>query len=163
MNCYKSAKMEYNTPYSLFKEIKMTLTANENAMASAAVDIKSAVGLLAKEITASPVFEAFKEAAVNVSDDKDASALVSEIRKFQRLYQWDQNARSESAKKLEELQKELTTIPVYQNYMKAEMDLRVMLREIDQVIGDQTGVKFAENAVQSSCSGSCSSCGSSCG
>ena len=98
-----------------------------------------------------PEYGAFLKALKAVNSDPAIQRLSTQIRAHRSALQWGHDAAGQHAAELARLELEMEDLPAVKEYHKAEEEVSLLFRAVDEIISQEAGVAFAANAQRSSC------------
>lgn len=113
--------------------------------------IPQAATALAESIRTAPEFQSFIAAIEHVHQDKNFQRLNAQTQARQRVLQWGFQPSGDQMKELKQLEEEIESLAVVQESHQIEQEIRTLLRAVDEIISQEMGLSFAENAQRSSC------------
>lgn len=114
------------------------------------VDIFQAARALGEQLSQIPEYRAFQETFKAASADPTVQKLSAQLRACQSAIQWGRDV-VQNAAEMERLEAELESLPLVQDYRRAENAVRQIFLEVDELISREAGVDFAANAKRSCC------------
>lgn len=112
--------------------------------------IQQAAYRLACLLVAAPEFERFTHLAVNVRTDSEVSRLVEQINGGQDTVWQDLDPAAQIAAQME-LEDQLESLPIVQQYRQAEQAAKVLFNAVDDIISEAVGVDFSKYAKPDGC------------
>ena len=113
--------------------------------------IPQATTALVESIRTAPEFQSFIVAIEHVHQDKNFQRLNAQTQARQRVSQWGFQPSGDQLKELKQLEEEIKNLAVVQEYQQIELEMCTLLRAVDEIISQEIGLPFAENAQRSSC------------
>lgn len=114
------------------------------SVSSPPLSLTAVSATLAATLRARPEFASFQEAAARARADDRVQQHIAAMHKLQDRLMTHWSAEDEE--RLEDLERDMLTLPPMQAYTTAENALREMLTAVDAVISAAAGVPFAANA-----------------
>ncbi len=123
------------------------------AQAEKKLDPSQAAQALARLLGQTPEYEVFLKALKAVNSDLTVQKLGEQLRAHKNGLRWSQDNDGQHAVELARLERELEDLPTLQEYRQAEAQVRQLFSAADEIISQEAGVRFAENARRSGCCG----------
>jgi cell fate (sporulation/competence/biofilm development) regulator YlbF (YheA/YmcA/DUF963 family) len=120
-------------------------------LTSVKTDAEQAATLLGNLLCATPEYQAFLQAFQGVYDDPSIQSLSAQIHGHETAIQTGQDADGEHTVELTRLELELGDLPAVKEYHRAAKEIGALLRAVDEIISNETGIAFAVNAEQFGC------------
>jgi cell fate (sporulation/competence/biofilm development) regulator YlbF (YheA/YmcA/DUF963 family) len=106
---------------------------------------------LGEFITATPVYQAYSKAYTQVNEDINYRRLTSLAQAHRRALRWGPRSGINHKSELERLESEIEALPVIQGFRRLEQTVHEMMLAIDEIISEEAGIAFAQNAQRNGC------------
>lgn len=117
------------------------------------VEPRQAARELGKRLRQTPTYESFLKALKAVNNDLTVQRLGAQMRTHQNALQWGPDNSDQHEAELMRLEQEMESLPIVQEYRKAEAQIVELFRAVDELISQEAGIDFASNARRSGCCG----------
>jgi cell fate (sporulation/competence/biofilm development) regulator YlbF (YheA/YmcA/DUF963 family) len=114
-------------------------------------DPLQAARTLAGLLRHTPEYEAFIKALQAVNNDLTIQRLSAELRAHRTALQWSRDVDGRHTTELTRLELEIGDLPAVLEYHRAEQQVSRLFRAVDEIIGQEAGVAFADHAQRSGC------------
>jgi cell fate (sporulation/competence/biofilm development) regulator YlbF (YheA/YmcA/DUF963 family) len=98
-----------------------------------------------------PTYQAFLDLLKAVNTDPTVQQLAMQMRAHQEALQMGRDVEQHITE-LERVDAQVKALPIVQEYRQAEAAVRRLFQAVDEIISQEAGVAFAENARRSGCS-----------
>jgi cell fate (sporulation/competence/biofilm development) regulator YlbF (YheA/YmcA/DUF963 family) len=104
---------------------------------------------LGERICNSPEFCSYREALEQVKRDKDFQRLNAQAQTLRINSKSGFHTHKNHLTELQKLELEIESLPVVQEYQRIEVEIRQLLKTLDEIISQEMGLPYAENAQRS--------------
>jgi cell fate (sporulation/competence/biofilm development) regulator YmcA (YheA/YmcA/DUF963 family) len=129
------------------KENHMEIQLNSiSIQGSIKTDSRQTAQDLGKLLRQMPEFEIFLRALKAANQDPTVQKLGQQMRTHQNSQQWYKERNDLQASEMARLELEMEELPTVKKYRQAETEVKRLFRQVDEIVSQAAGVKFAENA-----------------
>lgn len=114
---------------------------------------RAAARSLGELLSQMPEYVNFLELIKAVNKDQTVQNLTMHMRTHQNALQWGNDVDGLHASELARLEFEFEDLQIVQEYRQSEKFIRALFCSIDELISQEAGLAFAENAKRSGCCG----------
>lgn len=114
-------------------------------------DPVQAAQILGYLLRQTPEYETFLKALKVIKADPTIQKLSAEMRAHKIALQWGRDADGQHTIELTRIELEMEDLPAVKEYHRAEKEVSLMFRAVDEIISQEAGMPFAVNAQRSGC------------